>query len=214
MASGGMPTFGKSFPPTGWKDVSQRLPRLFTARQATRMPLTEERRQQLDEINRAVHREVIYSDDRWVHGKSDHWTLPVKRRRWLYGDCEDFVLEKIRRLLDLGWPRDCLYMTFCRTEAGEWHLVLSVDVLASEASQGAGAGEEGAADTLILDNRLAEVRPWLRFGWALASDPWGPGGRWLSREGPGFTWQRIGKAPQAMVQREGSEDAKETSGRG
>ena len=55
------------------------------------------------------------------------------------GDCEDFALGKLNRLLDLGWPIECLRLACCYVEDGGYHAVLAVML------------EDGS--DLILDNR-------------------------------------------------------------
>jgi predicted transglutaminase-like cysteine proteinase len=42
----------------------------------------------------------------------------------LLGDCDDFAVECLDRLLNLGTPRNALRLAVCRTETGQLHLVL------------------------------------------------------------------------------------------
>jgi predicted transglutaminase-like cysteine proteinase len=51
--------------------------------------------------------------------------------RWTYpdlgmGDCEDYVLLKRRKLMELGWPQSALLITVVRDENGEGHAILTV----------------------------------------------------------------------------------------
>jgi hypothetical protein len=59
------------------------------------------------------------------------------------GDCEDFALGKLNRLLKLGWPIDRLRLACCYVETDEYHAVLSV---------------RGDDREYILDNRFPGVQ--------------------------------------------------------
>lgn len=60
------------------------------------------------------------------------------------GDCEDYALGKLHRLLKLGWPIYKLRLACCHVETGEYHAVLAVDLL--------GGGH------VVLDNRQEQVQ--------------------------------------------------------
>lgn len=115
------------------------------ARSDDRFELTTERFAALKEVNQAVNRHVTPITDRQLWGVEDHWSYPVQRDGQLYGDCEDYVLEKRRLLTEKGWPADALLITvvFDRNEGG--HAVLTV------------ATDQG---DLVLDNLTSEILYW------------------------------------------------------
>lgn len=101
---------------------------------------------------RTVNREVnlhTYKADLKRYLQEDFWTRIDENG----GDCEDYALEKRKRLLDLGWPLSCLKLCVCRVEGGG-HCVLTVDT------------DRG---TYVLDNLLYNVTPWeqLSYDWIM-----------------------------------------------
>jgi predicted transglutaminase-like cysteine proteinase len=77
-----------------------------------------------------------------LYGVTDYWTIPTAR-----GDCEDYVLLKRKRLMELGWPASALLITVVRDERGEGHAVLMV-----RTQQG----------DFVLDNKTDEIKLWHR----------------------------------------------------
>ena len=53
-------------------------------------------------------------------------------------DCDSYAMEKLRRLLDHGWPISALRLATCYVETGEYHAVLLADL---------------DGQTWVLDNR-------------------------------------------------------------
>lgn len=88
--------------------------------------ITHELLEQLDATNRGVNKQVTYISDVAHWGSAESWDYPDDGK----GDCEDFVLEKRRQLIALGWPRRALLMTVvqARQNDGSWagHAVLTV----------------------------------------------------------------------------------------
>jgi len=125
------------------------------------LKLDAQRWRQLASVNDQVNALPYVADvDRYA--RAEFWTEIDQ----LGGDCEDFALEKRRRLLALGWPIETLRVAECLVETGERHAVLTVD---------AGGG------TYVLDNRCAEVSTWTILSRR--------GYRWLRRQaagGPGW----------------------------
>jgi predicted transglutaminase-like cysteine proteinase len=61
---------------------------------------------QLANVNAQVNRAIVYMTDKDNYGISEHFAYP----KYGFGDCEDFALEKRRRLIELGWPRRALLL--------------------------------------------------------------------------------------------------------
>ena len=77
--------------------------------------------------------------DHW--GVVEKWSYPTDG----YGDCEDYVLEKRRRLMQAGYPRQALLITVVRDHKGDGHAVLTVKTDRGD---------------FILDNQAAKVLAW------------------------------------------------------
>jgi len=92
-------------------------------------------------INLAVNRAVKPRNDIDIYGKEEVWIYPANGE----GDCEDYVLEKRRKLHDAGISFSDLLITVVRKPDGEGHAVLTVRTDRGD---------------LILDNLSDEVRLW------------------------------------------------------
>ena len=82
----------------------------------------------------------------------DHWGVV---ERWNYpddgyGDCEDYVLQKRKTLMQEGWPREALLITVVRDEHGDGHAILTVKTDKGE---------------FILDNETNDIRLWSDTGY-------------------------------------------------
>lgn len=69
-----------------------------------RIKLTVQSYQEIAEINHAVNTEIAYTSDSTNYGELEHWAYPTNGR----GDCEDYVLEKRKRLIAAGYPPQAL----------------------------------------------------------------------------------------------------------
>src|SRR5204862_6009211 len=76
----------------------------------------------------------------------EKWSYPTDG----YGDCEDYVLQKRKMLIDAGWPREALLITVVRDKKGDGHAVLTVK------------SDKGE---FILDNQNEEVLLWTETGY-------------------------------------------------
>lgn len=150
-------------------------PRLCSS---ARVELTQERADQLCRAFRDTKRSIAYKLDppgkdtwgkltyRWYRGLSG-WIL---RRE---GDCDDYAVEFLRVLLDMGWPRGAMRLARAKLGPNNRHLVLGVDF--------------GGNGTIILDNTKSGL---VRFG-ALAFASY----EWEICEEIGWEhWARIGDA--------------------
>jgi predicted transglutaminase-like cysteine proteinase len=114
--------------------------RASTGGEATVM-LTTRRWQQLQSVNQEVNLAVKPVSDQAQYGVIEHWTYPTTGM----GDCEDYVLLKKRKLMQLGWPAGALLITVVRDENDEGHAVLSVRTDRGD---------------LILDNKHSRILAW------------------------------------------------------
>ncbi|GGF85077.1 hypothetical protein GCM10007301_51240 [Azorhizobium oxalatiphilum] len=108
--------------------------------------LSEAKFTELEKVNRSVNDSVepVTDMDHW--GVTERWSYPDDGK----GDCEDYVLEKRRVLMNLGWPASVLLITVVRDKAGDGHAVLTV------------VTDRG---DLILDNQAPEILRWKETGY-------------------------------------------------
>lgn len=144
-----MPVGENTVSPVGFDDFCRRHP--GECAEKTRAPqpmrLTPHRRDDLRAVQKEVNQEIFYKSDAIHYGKVEFWEFP----KW-WGDCEDFALEKKRRLLALGWPRSALLLATVRIENKTPHLVL-----VAVTDQG----------EFVLDSRHQTVKEWrtLDYTW-------------------------------------------------
>jgi predicted transglutaminase-like cysteine proteinase len=133
---------------------------------------------QLEQVQAEVDHRVRYVTDLERFGVSDWWE-PASDK----GDCEDIVLSKRQRLLDMGWPGDALRIAVVIDGHGALHAVLTVDVLS----------QQGKPATYVLDSHFEHVEPWQYLGQY--------GYTWLERSKPGSSqWARLDNGGSATVQ--------------
>ncbi|HEY6631108.1 MAG TPA: transglutaminase-like cysteine peptidase [Rhizobiaceae bacterium] len=118
-----MHTGGRTTQPIGHYEFCQREPaecRQMTPRQAP-VELTRQLWAAIIDVNNAVNASVTPRTDAEMWGKEEVWSYPTN-----IGDCEDYALEKRRRLMDLGVPAGDLLLTVARQPNGDGHAVLTV----------------------------------------------------------------------------------------
>jgi predicted transglutaminase-like cysteine proteinase len=96
-------------------------------------------------VNLDVNRAVRPMNDIDIYGKDEVWAYPGA-----VGDCEDFVLQKRRILMESGISASDLLITVVRKWNGEGHAVLTLRT------------DKG---DFILDNLRDDVRPWTATGY-------------------------------------------------
>jgi predicted transglutaminase-like cysteine proteinase len=138
-----MAVTGPTSPPVGFVQFCRQHLADCTATYYARptVALTRARWDQLIAINADVNRAVEPMTDQENYGVTEYWTYPVNGR----GDCEDYVLEKRRRLIALGWPAGALLVTVVRDTNNDGHAVLSV------------LSDKG---DYVLDNQNPKVLAW------------------------------------------------------
>jgi predicted transglutaminase-like cysteine proteinase len=113
----------------------------------------------LNQINQAVNREVKKASDLDLYGQPEYWSLPRQVNGKLYGDCEDYALEKRRQLVAAGVPASALSLAVAVTARGESHAVLMVSLKSGD---------------WVLDNLTPWATPWEDLNY-----------RWVQRQVPG-----------------------------
>ncbi len=115
-----------------------------------------------DKINRAIARKTDLAN----YGQIDFWTTPLAEGG-AAGDCEDYVLEKKRSLIEAGLPPSALSIAVVTTSWGEAHAVLLV------------ATDQGE---YVLDNTTPWILPWRKANL-----------RWHERQvaGSAFRWANV-----------------------
>ncbi|KQZ59767.1 transglutaminase [Rhizobium sp. Root149] len=136
-----MPISGPTSQPIGHYDFCQRYPRECRPGSIDRGPmkLTQETWSTLVEVNRSVNL-IPAMTDMDIYGVEEFWTYPVDA-----ADCEDFVLQKRKLLMERGFSASNLLITVVLQPDGSGHAVLVV--------------RSGLGD-FVLDNLRAEIRNW------------------------------------------------------
>jgi predicted transglutaminase-like cysteine proteinase len=140
---------GDTLPPIGWVQFCGEQPSECRVDSLPASPARIDSRawREMARINREVNDgiEAVSDLDQW--GTLEKWSYPTTGR----GDCEDYVLEKRRRLMEAGWPRQALLITVVRDRKGDGHAVLTVRTDRGD---------------FVLDNQDARIRGWTDTGYA------------------------------------------------
>jgi predicted transglutaminase-like cysteine proteinase len=113
----------------------------------------------LNVVNQSVNRDVKKASDLDLYGQPEYWALPRLVDGKLYGDCEDYALEKRRQLIAAGVPESALSLAVAVTARGEGHAVLMISLKSGD---------------WVLDNLTPWATPWEDLNY-----------RWVERQVPG-----------------------------
>ena len=134
----GNPTFA----PIGYLDFCRRQPE--ECRQSDsktdKVKLTKQRWRQLNIVNLNVNLDVAPQTDAELYKTPEYWTYPETS-----GDCEDYVLQKRKDLIAMGWPPSALLITVALEANGDAHALLIA------------ATDRG---DYVLDNQTYDILPW------------------------------------------------------
>ncbi|GAA2866416.1 putative transglutaminase-like cysteine proteinase [Aminobacter niigataensis] len=138
-----MQTNGRTTQPVGHYELCKRSPIECNEKTASKAPveLTRSLWKEIVAINDEVNTAVAPRTDMEMWGQEEVWSYPTTGA----GDCEDYVLEKRRRLMALGVPAGNLLVTVVRQPNGEGHAVLTVRTSLGE---------------FVLDNLDTQVMAW------------------------------------------------------
>ena len=100
----------------------------------------------LTRVNLWVNTNVKPMTDMEHWGVVERWNYPDDG----YGDCEDYVLQKRKMLMQAGWPREALLITVVRDKHGDGHAILTVKTDKGE---------------YILDNQNDQILLWSDTGY-------------------------------------------------
>ena len=100
----------------------------------------------LERVNLFVNTHVKPMTDMEHWGVVERWNYPDDG----YGDCEDYVLQKRKMLIQAGWPREALLITVVRDKRGDGHAVLTVKTDRGES---------------VLDNQTDQILLWSDTGY-------------------------------------------------
>lgn len=107
-------------------------------------------KQKLRAANDFFNRQITFSSDDAIWGRSDYWATPLETMGLMLGDCEDFSIAKYVTLLKMGVDQGKLRLTYVKADVGllkpQAHMIL-----AYYATPG--------AEPLILDNLSPEILP-------------------------------------------------------
>lgn len=92
-----------------------------TSGDAGPLTLTEQRWRAILDVNFTVNTEIQPLTDQEIYGVEERWAYPTT-----VGDCEDYVLEKRRRLIQRGFSPSDLLITVVLQPNGDGHAVLTV----------------------------------------------------------------------------------------
>jgi predicted transglutaminase-like cysteine proteinase len=139
---------GETLPPIGWVQFCGENPAdcqvaVLPARVAK---LDSRAWRELVRINREVNDAVEATSDLDHWGALEKWSYPTDGK----GDCEDYALEKRKRLMEAGWPRQALLITVVRDKKGDGHAILTVRTDRGD---------------FVLDNQESRVKGWADTGY-------------------------------------------------
>jgi predicted transglutaminase-like cysteine proteinase len=118
-----MHTGARTTQPVGHYEFCRRVPvecKEMTPKQAP-IALTRKLWAAMVDVNNRVNTMITPETDMEIWGKEEVWSYPDR-----VGDCEDYVLEKRKELMDLGVPAGDVLITVVRQPNGDGHAVLTV----------------------------------------------------------------------------------------
>jgi predicted transglutaminase-like cysteine proteinase len=134
--------------PIGWVEFCAEYdPECKTKPSAPRdVVLSTQAWKDLQRVNLWVNTHVKPMTDMEHWGVVERWNYPDDG----YGDCEDYVLQKRKMLMQAGWPREALLITVVRDKKGDGHAILTVKTDKGE---------------YILDNQTDDIALWSDTGY-------------------------------------------------
>ncbi|HEX2255828.1 MAG TPA: transglutaminase-like cysteine peptidase [Afifellaceae bacterium] len=160
-------------PPPGAVGLCSRLPWACDSRGTGRRYSDQALFSLAHTINRRVNREIGGQSDLKTYGVVEWWALPVNGK----GDCEDYALLKMKRLIEAGVPASTLALAVVVGPMPDVHVVLVMRT---------------ARGDLVLDNRTSRIKPWSATGYTFLK---------MQRPGNRAKWDIVAQAPKARALR-------------
>lgn len=132
--------------PLGFRTICSQYPWACSNRSQGRINGDTEILAVARKVNSHVNRTVRPVSDQAQFGVRERWTLPTSGK----GDCEDYVLMKLKKLIDAGVAPNRLFMAQVLPRRNEQHVVLVV--------------RTGKGD-YVLDNLTSRIRTWQQTGY-------------------------------------------------
>jgi predicted transglutaminase-like cysteine proteinase len=127
--------------PVGHYEFCQRMPaECRSQQQASPIALSRDAWTLISAINEEVNNSIIAITDQELWGIQEYWSYPDR-----IGDCEDYVLEKRRRMMQAGIAAANLLIRVVRQTNGDGHAVLTIRTDRGD---------------LVLDNLTDRILPW------------------------------------------------------
>ncbi len=139
--------------PWGWTDFCTRHADECEAdtTSATTVAVTPENWKLIQDINLDVNSSISEASDQTIYGVPERWEYPTSGS----GDCEDYALEKRKRLIKAGLPRQALLLTVVVDEGGFGHAILTVRTSTGDYE---------------LDNRVDRILSWENTGYGFVKE--------------------------------------------
>lgn len=137
-----MQTGGRTTQPIGHYEFCRQYPAECRQRgvRPAPLPATGKLWDLVTAVNSSVNAQIRPRTDMEMWGQEEVWSFPTE-----FGDCEDYVIEKRRRLMGAGIPAGDVLITVLRQPNGDGHAVLTVRTTAGD---------------YVLDNLDSRVRLW------------------------------------------------------
>lgn len=164
---------GDTKAPWGWADFCTRHHEECDVTSAAPEPvvLTPALWSMIEVVNHDINSSIREADDREIYNVVERWDYPTSGA----GDCEDFALQKRKRLIENGLPRQALLITVVTDENGAGHAILTL-----RSNRG----------DFALDNRTDKIVSWKATGYVFV--------KMQSEQNPNV-WQRIGDPLNATL---------------
>lgn len=116
-------------------------------------PRLESMPDKLFRVNRFFNQRLRFVEDSQAWGQTDYWATPLETMGKGEGDCEDFAIAKYYSLRQMGVPDQELRLVYVKARIGGSNSTIQQAhmVLVWYATP--------AAEPLVLDNLIGEVRP-------------------------------------------------------
>ncbi len=164
---------GDTKAPWGWADFCSRHHEECDVTNVAPEPvvLTPALWSMIEVVNHDINSTIREADDREIYNVLERWDYPTTGA----GDCEDFALQKRKRLIENGLPRQALLITVVTDENGAGHAILTL-----RSNRG----------DFALDNRTDKIVAWKATGYVFV--------KMQSEQNPNV-WQRIGDPLNATL---------------